>query len=105
MTLPKFYVGQRVVAIEDHSQGAFKKGNTFTVTSVIAGCCSWEITIGIVPDETFAEALIECTGCGRVQHDEYTEWRFMEDSFAPIHEDFQKITFEKIIEQESVSVN
>lgn len=46
--IPPFYVGQEVVAIKDHSQGAFKKGDEFKVSSIEIGCCAWVVTVGIL---------------------------------------------------------
>lgn len=95
MSTPKFYVGQRVVAIENHPQGLFKEGDEFTVTSIVKGCCyDFGITIGI-------SHIGPCT-CGN-KYD--GEWRFMQSRFAPIIENFQAITFEKIVEHELTSVN
>jgi hypothetical protein len=41
----KFYEGQKVVAIVDHSQGDFKKDEEFTVLHIDHMCGSWLIKI------------------------------------------------------------
>ena len=94
--IPPFYVGQRVVAIVDHSQGAFKKGDEFTVTSIYFGCCQWLVTIGIYP----LRPKWKCDHCYSI-HASPEEWEFFCYRFAPIHTDFVSITFEDTIIIES----
>lgn len=103
MSVPKFYVGQRVVAIENHPQGAFKRGDVFTVESVSRSACScghFRVTIGI--STTALEQ--QCFKCG-LEYLAIGKMYFNESRFAPIHEDFKKVTFERVVEKELTSAN
>lgn len=41
----KFYIGQKVVAVKDHIDGNFKKGDVFTVIDIRKGCCNFEVNV------------------------------------------------------------
>lgn len=104
MNLPKFYVGQKVVAITDHGRLIFRKGDVFTVTGIYPSFCKcWSllITIGI-PHTAMRK---KCRQCNKIVAVETIEWTFPAEKFEPIIEDFQAITFEKVIEKELASVN
>ncbi len=107
-----FYVGQRVVCINNavlsnahlDPSSVLVKGKVYTITSVTKGCCGWSVTIGI-PGTTPA---LTCHICGKTYlRGVLGEWSFIPERFAPIQEDFQSITLEKILEQETqfISVN
>lgn len=96
--LPPFYVGQRVVAISDHSQGAFKKGDEFTIGSIVKTCCKWCVTIGIKANYT----IRQCSVC-KQEYLAEQQWLFNADMFVPLEEkEFKNITFEKLIEAEPI---
>lgn len=71
-----FYVGQEVVAIRDHSKGAFKKGDEFVIQGVKKGCCCLELNVGIKTNHS----LMKCRYCGKITaNDNY----YQASSFAP----------------------
>lgn len=99
MALPKFYVGQRVVALRDSIYGWFKKDSVYEIKA-IRKCCIWMISIGAINQITEV-----CSGCNKVIGVVGSQAWHTETFFAPIHENFQAITFEKIVEKELSSVN
>lgn len=96
---PPFYVGQKVVAIKDHSQGAFRKGETFVVIEVIrcpCNCKYWVIDIGKIWTES------EFSRCRICEHRIKGFLSYYNAScFAPIESQFHSITFEQVVEIES----
>lgn len=86
----KFYIGQKVVAIADHSQGCFKKGDTFTVLGKSKTCCSYLIRID--DDFYFGKNICFCGKKFLHQHKFYSE-----KCFAPIQE-ISNMTYEEAIE-------
>ncbi len=48
---PPFHLWQKVVALRDHSESLFKKGDVFTVTEIMktpCNCSQWMVRIGNV---------------------------------------------------------
>lgn len=102
--IPPFYVGQKVVAIRNHSTGLFKKGDTFNITGIFMSDCSckeWEVTVGVVTDKP----KVCCAVCGETYEKKSYQSEFKAYCFAPIIENFEAISFEKVLEQELSSVN
>lgn len=98
MALPKFYVGQRVVALVTAIN--LVKGKEYFIRNIIAHTCG-----NVVIDVGLADAgEIICSKCNRPVANYGIIW-LDENLFAPIHENFQAITFEKIVEKELSSVN
>jgi hypothetical protein len=58
----KFYVGQEVVAISDHSQGYFKKGDEFIIKSISNTECCGICVLGIGIDTGYNSMNCTC-GC------------------------------------------
>ena len=105
---PPFYVGQRVVAVKTHSQKAFKEGDVFVVKEIRASMCSchgWEISVGINIPQDFDPDYTERVDCGVVFIDKTGRWFFNTSIFAPIQENFQSISLEKILEEETKLVS
>lgn len=98
--LSPFYVGQRVVALKDHSQGMYKKGDRFIIASIYkATCCDiWLVEIGILSVHNHWKCVICKTGGQKRRSDQAV---FNSGSFAPIQENFQSISLEKILEKET----
>lgn len=89
----KFYIGQQVVAIRNHSQGYFKKGQIFEVLDIMKGCCHYAIRIN---DEYLEENYIaECAAC-KSQMFRKGYIFYTQDSFAPVQE-ISDFTFEDAI--------
>lgn len=100
--LPPFYVGQRVVAISNHEQSAFRKHNLFYVTSIKKGrckCAEWIITIGILTPFPFGR----CNNCDIIWGSE-PEWEFASSRFAPADQ-MQIVTYSKMLEEVPMCVN
>lgn len=89
--MSRFYIGQKVVAIKDHSQGIFKKGDEFTVLSLHKGCCSNLVDIGI----NGIGKTRTCFVCMKTHLKEVSNWLFAERCFAPI--ELSETTFEDVI--------
>jgi hypothetical protein len=95
----KWYIGQEIVAIENHSQGAFKKGDTFIVKGLQNSHCKCGgkviIDIGLLHDSIF----MVCPACYTF-YKSMNKWWFSEKMFAPLDYDISELTdiLEKPIE-------
>lgn len=95
--MSKFYIGQKIVAIKDHSQGIFKKGDEFTVLAVreaLCKCKRYDIHIGISTSDVYLE---ECIYCEKIYHAKDYNWWVDPIGFAPI--ELSTTTFEDVIKQ------
>lgn len=97
LNLPPFYPSQRVIAVEDHNQKLFKKGQEFLVLSIRKDCCYWSVDIGIRDNNKFNKA--RCILCGQREEIISGVLWFSCKSFAPIEERF--ISFADVIAKES----
>ena len=90
-----WYIGQKIVAIKDHSQGMFKKGDTFVIKGLrncICKCEIVEIDINIRDNSN----MWECPVC-KMDGIEYTDiYWFHEDMFKPLEEATDENELEKI---------
>lgn len=96
--MSKFYIGQKIVAIKDHSQGIFKKGDEFTVLG-ITRCCGYDGYDLIEIYVNDGNIGTKCTKCNFVH---YGDW-FCESCFAPI--ELSTTTFEDVIKQVEPCLN
>jgi hypothetical protein len=98
--MSQFKVGQQVVAIKDHSRKIFLKGQVFEVLAISNNpCCSREVLhIGFSASKTL------CTACNNA-YKSSNIWWIHSSLFVPVEEQFQAISFTKVLEQELVSVN
>lgn len=94
INIPPFYVGEEVEAIETHSQGAFNKGDKFTITSISEGCCEWNVTIGISNNTMYSR----CPECG-AHSIQKGEWIFKASRFRSLQTNFQQITYKAVLEE------
>lgn len=94
INLSPFYVGQKVIAIRNHTDLLFKTGETFIIKDIKIFCCGWVMNIDIL---VFNSCKSECSKCKKVRDGLY----FSCTSFAPVQENFQSISLEKILEQET----
>lgn len=97
LNLPPFYVGQKVVAIQDHSAGLFKKGQEGIVTAIEKGCKCLPYVIGFSAAKIPAEGFTQCRNCGH----KFVTVLFGAIAFAPLEQTFRSITFEEVISIES----
>lgn len=106
LNLPPFYVGQKVVAL--NTSLSWNKGDVFTVLGLRKPCCHWQVNIGVGVGPKGEWDSVSCEDCG------YTEqlngntnvWANCRN-FAPVQENFQSISLEKVLEKETplISVN
>lgn len=95
--LPPFYVGQKVVALKDSPyHPEMRKGKVFTVLA-LNFCCCWSIDIGL----KVMKSHLYCADCNIVfgQHGSIA-WKCAK-RFAPLEENFESISLEKVLETET----
>ncbi len=99
ISLPPFWVGQKVVAIKNHSQGVFKKGDEFIVKAVKinhCNCCKFVIHIGIPNAQ---RGFLYCKRCLATYTKNWNEWWFNPALFAPaLQSKFPLMSFSQIQE-------
>jgi len=100
--MPKFYVGQKIVAIRSHCQGFFKEGQIFIVTGVFAPICKcpeYLITIDVPFPEGVIYPRLDCDRCGELvpYPKEAGEPLFSEILFEPIVEELSELSIEEAI--------
>ena len=87
-----WYIGQPIVAIKNHPQGAFTKGQEFVIKSLRTSSCKCnEIEIDIGMTEEVAHTLSR-SGCGQVVLDKRSTWWFSDKRFAPLDTDISELT-------------
>lgn len=105
MDFVPFYEGQKVIAIENHPQGYFNKGDEFIIHSIFKSICKckcWTVTIGMISKDGLS---CECIFCNGIYFGPSKQLVFRASRFAPKQEEFQAITYTKILEKEPLSVN
>ena len=80
--MSNWYIGQKVIAIKDHSQFMYRRGQVFSVTGIfIAPCrCRTLLTIGL----THPNKLTMCKSCGQDYMRPTFEATFNAASFRPL---------------------
>lgn len=84
-----FYIGQRVVALNDQLQGYYKKGDEFEVLGIKQVCCSMCIQIS----PTMDSYTLKCD-CGGIEKSSIAY--FDQNQFAPLQE-MGDMTFEEAV--------
>lgn len=87
-----WYIGQPIVAIRNHSQGIFKKGDEFTIKGLKQGCCSIRIDIGITYNLQKFCNLTKCGICNKITIDSDNKFWFSETCFAPLDINISELT-------------
>ena len=78
-----WYIGQKIVAIENHVQGSFKEGDIFTIKSLMNSPCKCNfvlIDIGMISQK----GLGMCQECNAT-YTQSIRW-FSEKRFSPLDE-------------------
>lgn len=104
INLPPFYVGQKVVALTtDIFFRRAIKDRVYTVLGLQATCCGWNIDIGA----KVTQLKLQCGTCNKIIGDTNGIGWLHVKHFAPITENFQSISLEKVLEEETklISVN
>lgn len=92
--MSKFYIGQKIVAIKDHSQGIFKKGDEFVVLDIKKCCENTLIEIGL----EWGNRNTICFCSKNHSGNWFADWMF-----API--ELSTTTFEDVIKQVEPCLN
>lgn len=90
-----WHIGQRIVAVKDHSQGVFKKGDEFTIKGLKKSNCKCNavfIDIGMRNP-----GYINCNVCDTIGDYDIVRW-FHEVIFQPLDE-LSDYTTESLIEE------
>lgn len=93
-----WYIGQRIVAIRDHSQGVFKRGDEFVVRGLKQSLCKCgfiAIDIGLHP---FDNEML-CVDCNTILF-VGDVWWFHEEMFSPLDE--IEVAISELMEQTQV---
>lgn len=100
---PKFYIGQKVTPLKSTAVGGgLEKGQVVTVENIVQCTCgAW--MVGVAERQGFCE-VSDHKGHD-FTHPGHICFHGDEKFFAPVIENFQAITFEKILEKELSSVN
>jgi hypothetical protein len=104
--LPPFYVGQRVVALKTSPivlGVQIKRGDVYTVKEIFfCKCKQWILVVNEVAISYQGQRIMCC-----IENVAYSNAGGSAKYFAPILENFQSITLEKVLEQETklISVN
>ena len=100
MNLPPFYIGQRVVALRNASNQigvSIKKGQIYVVKDCIqCACGNWDIDLGLPYIGTRFSTCRQCTNILPI-----TRAWVNAKILAPITDNFQSITLEKVLETET----
>lgn len=101
--LPPFYIGQRVVCLEGFSK--YKKGKIYTVGALFkTDCCNvWKV--GCIKIKGSSDDMFECACGAKPVFIPIPYYVLSAKFFAPINENFQPISLEKVLETELISVN
>lgn len=86
-----FNIGQKVVALRDHSQKNFIKGHEYIVLDITKTCCSYGVKINSSDERTIMRCGIH--GLANPTEGSY----YSQENFAPIQE-ISDFTFEEAIE-------
>lgn len=101
---PPFYVGQRVVRVGASVHPFVKKGDVYTVAAIkqCQSCKNWKVSC--VEFHPTHSGHGEYCNCGNIIiSDGFIYGRA--EGFAPIQENFQSISLEKILEEETKLVS
>lgn len=97
-----WYIGQKIVAIRDHSQGFFKKGQEFTIKGVRENrCACYKYVLHIGQESDRMMRIENCRLCNTSEVNIGTARWFAEICFAPIEpkQELSTHTTETLIEE------
>lgn len=98
--LPPFYIGQRVVLLQDGISYPIKKGDEFTVLDITQSPCGcWSVHIGLPPAKPSPNFYCSLHDSRAIPN--YGKGWIGARYFAPIESQFHSITFKEVIEIES----
>lgn len=87
----KWYIGQPIVAIKNHSEGDFKNGDEFIIKGLSMSKCGCKKTLIDVGNSWFI-AGIRCATCGVITlTNDNIAW-YGHPCFAPLDQDISELT-------------
>lgn len=91
-------VGKKIMAIKNHSQGAFKEGDIFVLKGVYENVCKCPLLKLDIGMKT-AKFISQCPVCKEKTLLECSQiWLFNEDLFKPLDEDYAENILENVME-------
>lgn len=98
INLPPFYVGQKVVSLKGTSSDYIQKGTIYSIKGIMQLVCGcWCVDVGI----NIGKQYMRC-GIHNTEKILSKGIRWIDHSFfAPIQENFQSISLEKVLEEET----
>lgn len=105
--IPPFYIGQKIEAIINHTDGDFKKGDRFIVKSLVKKpCCGrWTVDVGTPYDYINYSGYNCCGDCGGRYLAE-CNFYYHPKLFRPVQEQkFPLIEYKKVLEEVPVGAN
>jgi hypothetical protein len=98
-----FEVGKKVIALENHGQGKFKKGDVFTLLGIMKASCKCNViklNVGIVS----LVGVYLCTDCG-FSGKAVMGYLWQPDFvFAPYDDSLSELTAEDILEEAPIKI-
>jgi phage FluMu protein Com len=88
----KWYIGQPIVAIKNHSQGVFKKGQEFVIKGLQTSLCKCGCVLIDIGSTAGFNGIAKCPDCKQVAEiGSNINW-FAEVMFAPLDVDISELT-------------
>lgn len=93
----KWYVGMKIVAIRDHSDRYFKKGDVFTINGLSQSFCGCKLILVDI-GKKLCNYNSECNMCGKLTYINSGIVWFGENNFAPL-DDLSDYTIETLLNE------
>ena len=78
-----WHIGQYIVCIKTHQDGAVKEGEVYTIQALEQGCCFVHIDVGV---RFPMMGYTYCTECGKEKKSPTSVWWLKETYFKPLDE-------------------
>ena len=93
-------VGKKIMAIKNHSQGAFKEGDVFVLKGVYENVCKCPLLKLDIGKRT-NKFISKCPICqDKILLETHNKWLFNENLFKPLDESFAEEVLKNIKEEE-----
>ena len=97
-----FKEGQKIIAIQNHPDNLFQKGNIFVVEDVTASKCSCHsflVNIGMHSNPYFYHSCLICKN--RFKHNDMIRW-FSNTHFAPVEHAYADLLMEDLKKEKTI---
>ncbi len=105
LDLPPFYVGQELVAIKDHEDGYFKKGDEFNVITIQKSNCKcpgWDVSVGLL----CRTVMQHCSVCMSMDLETQSGFAlFHSTNFAPKLPAYEFVSMKEVVQLETIGAN